>query len=317
MVPDESTVGTFIFVGRCYSAIDTLFKISANNTVYSLTNITDALQESSIRGVMKLQTNEVIRVEAARWKECFVAINEACSYSWRIINSNKQAGDLSPEEASARGVTLAFSQQYCCHRAGNYKSTTSQRPVQKKSKNVNCACPLRIGKYYAHPEYYELVLEKDHTNHVPGDVLDDIRILPLAKQSLHEILQQLKHSSKSPRQIRIDMLKAAHSFGHAFQRKVNYHDIWNLMNKVDKELYHFHKDHMVSFKIWINEKPPAEGYNCFSGSLGYIQDESRFAFDFCSPDQQNRMKSSTSFCLDSTHGISSNIADVLYTLIIR
>ena len=29
------------------------------------------------------------------------------------------------------------------------------------------------------------------------------------------------------------------------------------------------------------------------------------------------MRSATSFCLDSTHGISSNIADVLYTLIIR
>ncbi|OBZ80315.1 hypothetical protein A0J61_11636, partial [Choanephora cucurbitarum] len=226
--------------------------MSANNTIYSLTNLTDALQESSTRGVMRLQTNEVICVEAAQWKECFVAINEACSYSWRIINSNKQASDLSPEEAHARGITLAFSQQYCCHSAGSYKSTASQRP------------------------YYELVLEKDHANHVPGDVLDDIRTLPLAKQSLHEILQQLKHSSKSPRQIRIDMLKAADSFGHASQRKVNYHDIWNLMNKVDKELYHFHKDHM-----------------------------------------QNRMKSATSFCLDSTHGISSNIADVLYTSIIR
>ncbi|OBZ85151.1 hypothetical protein A0J61_06789, partial [Choanephora cucurbitarum] len=121
--------------------------MSANNTVYSLTNITDALQESSIRGVMKLQTNEIIRVEAAQWKECFVAINEACSYSWRIINSNKQAGDLSPEEAHARGITLAFSQQYCCHRAGSYKSTASQRPVQKKSKKVNCGCTLRIRKY--------------------------------------------------------------------------------------------------------------------------------------------------------------------------
>ncbi|KAI8331962.1 hypothetical protein BD560DRAFT_441140 [Blakeslea trispora] len=191
--------------------------MSTNNTVYSLTNITDALQESSIRGVMELQTNEVIRVEATQWKECFVAINEACSYSWRIINSNKQAGDLSPEEARARGITLAFSQQYCCYRAGTYKSTASQRPVQKKSMKVNCACTLRIKKYYAHPEYYELVLEKDPTYHVPDDVLNDIRTLPLAKQ--------LKHSSKSTRQIRIDMLKAADSFGHASQRKVNYHDI--------------------------------------------------------------------------------------------
>ncbi|KAI8364170.1 hypothetical protein BD560DRAFT_333416, partial [Blakeslea trispora] len=103
--------------------------MSADNTIYSLANIIDILQESSIRGVMKLQTNEVIRVEAAQWKECFVAINEACSYSWRIIISNKQVGDLSPEEARARGITLAFSQQYCCHRAGSYKSTVSQRPV--------------------------------------------------------------------------------------------------------------------------------------------------------------------------------------------
>ena len=56
-----------------------------------------------------------------------------------------------------------------------------------------------------------------------------------------------------------------------------------LLLKVEKELYHFHKDHMVSFKIWSNEKLPAEGYNCFSSSLGYTQDVSKFAFGFCSP----------------------------------
>ena len=62
--------------------------------------------------------------------------------------------------------------------------------------------------------------------------MDDIRTLSLPRDRLHEILQQLKHSSKTPRQIRIDMLKAADSYGRKSHRKVNYHDIWNTMNKV-------------------------------------------------------------------------------------
>jgi hypothetical protein len=68
--------------------------------------------------------------------------------------------------------------------------------------------------------------------------------------------------------------------------------------------------------MWINEKLPAKGYNCFSATLAYTKDTTRFDFGFASPNQQSKMKIAT-FCLDSAHGISSSIADVLYTLIIR
>lgn len=82
-------------------------------------------------------------------------------------------------------------------------------------------------------------------------------------------------------------------------------------------MYHFHKDHMVSFKIWIETKLPSEGYECFTGKLAYTEDPSLFACGFVSPDQKIRMKNSSAFCLDATHSISSNMADILYTLIIR
>ncbi|KAG1041340.1 hypothetical protein G6F43_012105 [Rhizopus delemar] len=98
---------------------------------------------------------------------------------------------------------------------------------------TSCSCPDQVGLR--------------STNHVPGDFLHDIRTL-----RLHEILQQLQTSSKTPRQIKIDMLKAANTFGRKSHRKVNYHGIWNVMNKVDKELYHSHEDHMQSFKIWMD-----------------------------------------------------------------
>ncbi|KAG2193594.1 hypothetical protein INT47_007397 [Mucor saturninus] len=157
--------------------------------------------------------------------------------------------DLPLEEAKARKIPLRFSQQYCCHCPGTYKSIAKDRPVQKNRKR----------SFYAYPEFYELIIEKDQTNHVPGDFMGDICTLSLPRDRLHEILQQLKRSSKTPRQIRIDMLKAADSYGRKSHRKVNYHDIWNTMNKVDNDMYHFHKDHMVSFKIWIETKLPSEG----------------------------------------------------------
>ncbi|EIE75544.1 hypothetical protein G6F46_013273 [Rhizopus delemar] len=203
-----------------------------NNTIYTLATIHEALTPSSLDGVMQLATGVIIKVDSAAWKECLAEINEACAYGWRILNSNKQKRDLTAEEAKARNISLCFSQQYCCHRAGTYKSVAKDRPVQKKSKKVDCKCSLRVRGYYAFPQYYEFVIEKDHTNHVPGDFLDDIRTLRLPRDRLHEILQQLQTSSKTPRQIRIDMLKAADTFGRKSHRKLNYHDIWNIMNKI-------------------------------------------------------------------------------------
>ena len=74
---------------------------------------------------------------------------------------------------------------------------------------------------------------------------------------------------------------------------------------------------MKSFKIWIEQKLPAEGFNCFIARLAYSQDSSLFAYGFSSPDQQNRMNNADAFCLDATHSITSSISDILYTLIIR
>lgn len=74
---------------------------------------------------------------------------------------------------------------------------------------------------------------------------------------------------------------------------------------------------MASLKIWMNERLPSEGFNCFTGRLAYSQDTSLFACGFASPDQQLKMKSSKTFCLDATHGISNGLSDILYTLIIR
>jgi hypothetical protein len=75
---------------------------------------------------------------------------------------------------------------------------------------------------------------------------------------------------------------------------------------------------MVSFKNWINDKLPEMGYLVFHGNLqAYSSDYSLFALGFQSPLQQQKMRESSSFCLDATHGISQNIDEILYTLIIR
>ncbi|KAG1049736.1 hypothetical protein G6F43_007948 [Rhizopus delemar] len=150
---------------------------SNNNTVYTLATIHEALIPSSLDGVMQLATGIIIKVDSAAWKECLAEINEACAYGWRIFDSNRQKRDLTAEEAKDRNISLCFSQQHCCHSVGTYKTVAKNRPVQKKSKKVDCKCTLCVRGYYAYPQYYEFVIEKDHINHVPDDFLDDIRTL--------------------------------------------------------------------------------------------------------------------------------------------
>ncbi|KAG1562966.1 hypothetical protein G6F47_000554 [Rhizopus delemar] len=231
-----------------------------NNTAYTLAIIHEALTPSSLGGVMQLATGIIIKVDSAAWKECLTEINEACAYGWRIFDSNRQKGDVTAEEAKARNISLCFSQQHCCHRVGTYKIVAKNRPVQKKSKKVDCKCTLHVRGYYAYPQYYEF----------PFDCLD----------CLHEILQQFQNSSKAPRQIRVDMLKAADTFGRKSHRKINYHDIWNIMNK-DLD----------------GSEASEEGFHCFTGRLSYSQDSSLFACGFVSLDQQIRMKNSKAFLI--------------------
>ncbi|OAD75676.1 hypothetical protein PHYBLDRAFT_143924 [Phycomyces blakesleeanus NRRL 1555(-)] len=134
----------------------------------------------------------------------------------------------------------------------------------------------------------------DYAEHTPGDMRSDICTLPLAKKYLHELAQQLKQSSKSASQIRIDMLRA-----------------------INKKLYHFDKDQMTSFLIWMNNKLSALNFNIFKANTSYSLDPSAFAYGFMSPIQQEKMKTATSFCLDVTHAISSNVNEILYTLLMR
>lgn len=116
--------------------------MSANDRIYTLIDIHEALTPSSVEGVMKLDTGVVIKVEAETWKECLTSINETCSYGWRIINSNKQRMDLGPEQVRDLNISLRFSQQYCCHRADSYKSVAASI---FRSENSS---PLGIEKFF-------------------------------------------------------------------------------------------------------------------------------------------------------------------------
>ncbi|OAD76753.1 hypothetical protein PHYBLDRAFT_165265 [Phycomyces blakesleeanus NRRL 1555(-)] len=230
---------------------------------------------------------------------------------------SQQPTNITAEEAKATGIKLCFSQKYSCHRWGTYESKAALRVVQKQTKKNKCSALLHVKGFFKTPEFYEFVVTKDHAEYTPGDMRSDICTLPLAKKYLHELAQQLEQSSKSTSQIRIDMLRAVDQYGRKSERKVNYYDIWNLMNKINKKLYHFDKDQMTSFLIWMNNKLPALNFNIFKANTSYSPDPSAFAYGFMSPVQQEKMKTATSFCLDTTHVISSNVNEILYTLLVR
>ncbi|OAD68776.1 hypothetical protein PHYBLDRAFT_150368 [Phycomyces blakesleeanus NRRL 1555(-)] len=177
---------------------------------------------------------------------------------------------------------------------GTYESKAALRVVQKRTKKNKCSALLCVKGFFKTFKFYEFVVTKDHAEHTPGDMPSDICTLPLAKKYLHELAQQLEQSSKSASQIRIDMLRA-----------------------INEKLYHFDKDQMTSFLIWINNKLPALNFNIFKANTSYSPDPSAFAYGFMSPVQQEKMKTATSFCLDATHAISSNMNEILYTLLVR
>ncbi|OAD81090.1 hypothetical protein PHYBLDRAFT_62147 [Phycomyces blakesleeanus NRRL 1555(-)] len=74
---------------------------------------------------------------------------------------------------------------------------------------------------------------------------------------------------------------------------------------------------MTSFLIWMNNKLSALNFNIFKANTSYSPDPSAFAYGFMSPVQQEKMKTATSFRLDATHAISSNVNEILYTLLVR
>ncbi|KAL0081009.1 hypothetical protein J3Q64DRAFT_1758445, partial [Phycomyces blakesleeanus] len=49
--------------------------IPTNETIYTLATISEALECSSIPGVMTLRLNSTIRVRTSEWKECLVELS--------------------------------------------------------------------------------------------------------------------------------------------------------------------------------------------------------------------------------------------------
>ncbi|KAL0073969.1 hypothetical protein J3Q64DRAFT_1842429 [Phycomyces blakesleeanus] len=146
--------------------------IPMNENIYTRATISEVLECSSIPRVMTLRLNSTIRT---------------------IRNSNKRHTDITAEEAKNSGIKMCFSQEYSCHHSRTYESKAE------------------IG-FFKTPEWYEIILTKDHADHTPGNICEDNCTLPLAKKYLHEPSQQLEQSSKSASQIRIDMLRAIDTY---------------------------------------------------------------------------------------------------------
>ncbi|OAD68579.1 hypothetical protein PHYBLDRAFT_73743 [Phycomyces blakesleeanus NRRL 1555(-)] len=216
------------------SCMSTVNITPMNENIYTLARISEALECSSIPGVMILRLNSAIR-------------------------------------------------EYLCHCSETYEYKAEIQVVQKRTKKNKCSALLYIRRFFKSPEWYEITLTKDHTNHTPGDIHENIHTLPLAKKYLHELSQQLEQSSKSASQICIDMLRAIDRYRRSSDRKFNYYNIWNLMNK---------------------------------GNMSYSPNTNAFAYSFMSPTQQIKMRNAVSFCLDATHAISGKIDEILYTLLV-
>ncbi|OAD71956.1 hypothetical protein PHYBLDRAFT_146941 [Phycomyces blakesleeanus NRRL 1555(-)] len=133
----------------------------SNGTIYILATIFQALECSSVPGVMTLRLENIIR----------------------------QPTNITAEETKATGIKLCFSQEYSCHCWGTYESKAALHVVQKQTKKNKCSALLHVKGFFKTPEFYEFVVTKDHAEHTPDNMHSDICTLPLAKKYPHELAQ--------------------------------------------------------------------------------------------------------------------------------
>ncbi|SAL97838.1 hypothetical protein [Absidia glauca] len=78
-----------------------------------------------------------------------------------------------------------------------------------------------------------------------------------------------------------------------------------------------HTNHVVGSRSELRTLPPRSDVAQSAGYGDVYNELMSLARDFQSPDQVVQMSRAVSFCLDSTHGISRNSHEVLYTLVIK
>lgn len=206
-----------------------------NGCIFSLSEINEALSSSTVHGVMAFRK---ISVYANEWEACLEELNEACAFSWVKKNNNIYPYPITPEiidRAQGTRQRLLFSETRLCHRSGRYESVataTSDRPVQKVTKKVGCPAKLSITCAVSRPDVFVFEIIGEHRGHTPGDRLEDLRTLPLARRMLDQIDHQLTSTGQTTRDVRARMSRYIDRFGRLSERRVNYNDVYNRMKKV-------------------------------------------------------------------------------------
>ncbi|KAG2216144.1 hypothetical protein INT45_002565 [Circinella minor] len=220
-------------------------------------------------------------------------------------------------------------ESFICHWVGSYTTRCVVRTGQKDTKKCGCLARLKIMIWSNNPEEYEIKLLHGHNKndetiaYIPGDIKDKSR-LSLSRATVSSIQQQLK-DGRNCRDIRISVLHQFESLNNdtsnesnITQRKVNYDDVYNIMNKLKHELFQFHENEMILTKIWLDEHLLRDNYVIFNGNPSeYTINNNIFSFGFISPKQLLHLQSTRSICMDGTYKITTQIHDIMYTIIIR
>ncbi|KAI9248324.1 hypothetical protein BDA99DRAFT_446284, partial [Phascolomyces articulosus] len=127
------------------------------------------------------------------------------------------------------GSSVIYNELLYCHRAGQYIPRREVRLAQKDSKKCGCqGCPY----------------------------------LGLTTEVVQSIKRQLSEG-RNCRDIRMTILRQLDSVvgdSNTGQRRVHYEDVYNIMNKLKKDLYEFNQNDMLSVQIWLEEKLPQDNY---------------------------------------------------------
>ena len=251
------------------------------------------------------------------------------------------------EQKRHRAIRVLWSQRYYCHRQArrgtkgrssdgepadndededdDYDNDGVQRrPVQKKSKHLDCKAHLIVKCFKDTPDAVDIAYIGEHTGHIPG--IEDVQFLHKSDELNEQILQELR-KGYNVRDVRRYLQRVYRdSPRHSRNAYISTVDVYNIYCKYRQEKCTRNADDFESVDLFLGELE-ASGYHIWIDTDGEDTDDETpsnrllslngFTFSFIAPWQKQLFPYAQYISLDATHDVCFYNQGVLYTMVIR
>ena len=186
-----------------------------------------------------------------------------------------------------------------------------RRPIQKKSKHLDCKAHLIVKCFKNTPEVVDIAYIGDHTGHVPGNI-EDVQFLRKSDELNERILQELK-VGYNVRDVRRYLQRVYRdSPRHNRDAYISTVDVYNIYCKYRQEKCTRSSNDFESVDLFLGELE-ASNYHIWIDTNGEdVDDEASsncllslngFTFSFVAPWQKQLFSYAQYISLDATHDV--------------